>query len=329
MSAPSPPAATDAEQKQNAPSAAAPPTATASSTATTALQLVLRNLSDALVYTDSTNIDTNKKLWNQYATNYYNTVTTPTPPTPSPWVQKMAAQVGRSPNELRHIGDEWSDEQSLERCLARWLYPLLSESSAVAEIGSGGGRVASRVAGRVKRLVCFDISDRMLAVAQTALAGYTNCGFHLLPSSDPTPASFPSLYHHTFTTVYAFDVLVHCSPQTIYAYLLTLHALLTPEPSARLLIHYADLATPLGWQRFERQREERVGGFCWVGREAVRAMCGRAGWEVVEESECVEGEGVELEERSSVYEQRDRLCVLREVVGWQPTSEQRRRMGLT
>ena len=334
MSSSSPPVASGEDKHHDTSAASLPSAASASSTATTALQLVLRNLSDALVYTDSSNIDTNKKLWNQYATNYYNNnkndSAAPAAATPSPWVQKMAAQVGRAPDELRHIGDEWSDEQSLERCLSRWLYPLLSEDSTVAEIGSGGGRVASRVAGRVKQLVCFDISDRMLAAAQTALSHATNCSFHLLPSADPVPASFPVRYHHSFHTVYLFDVLVHTTAHTIYSYLLTLHTLLVPHTASRLLVHYADLATPLGWERFERQKEERAGGFCWVGREQMRAMCDRAGWEVVEESECnVAGEGQAGAETSNVYEQRDRLCVLREVVGWQPTSEQKRRMGLT
>ena len=305
------------------PSSSSPPAAAVSNTATTALQLVLRNLSDALVYTDSNNIDTNKKLWNQYATNYY---TTPTH-TPQHWVQRMAAQVGRGVDGLEYIGDEWSDVQSLERCLDRWLYPLLSESSVVAEIGSGGGRVASRVAGRVQRLVCFDISDRMLDAARTALAAHANCTFHLLPSSDPTPASFPSHCHRSSHTVYLFDVLVHCTPQTIYAYLLALHCLLLPAASSRVLLHYADLCTPLGWERFERQREERAGGFCFVGREQMRHMCDRAGWEVVDESDS--SVDTEWEEKGNVYEQRDRLCVLRERDGWQPTDEQKRRMSFT
>lgn len=329
MAALSPSTPADARQDRSSPSSTPADAATVSTTATTALQLVLRNLSDALVYTDSNNIDTNKKLWNQYAANYYNTATTTNTHSPQPqqWVQKMAAQVGRTADELQLIGDEWSDVQSLDRCLTRWLYPLLSESSVVGEIGSGGGRVASRVAGRVSRLVCFDISDRMLAAAKSALATHTNCSFQLLPSSDPTPAAFPPHYHQSFHTLYLFDVLVHCTPHTIYAYLLTLHCLLLPSASSRLLVHYADMCTPLGWERFERQREERAGGFCFVGREQMRRMCEKAGWELVDESECA-GE-VDWQEKGNVYEQRDRLCVLREFDGWQPTDEQKRRMNLT
>ena len=310
----SPPAAlTDARPDPASSSAAVTPTAV-SATATNALQLVLRNLSDALVYTDSSNIDTNKKLWNQYASNYYTQPDT-TPSTaastqsPAAWVQKMAAQVGRTPDELRFIGDEWSDARSLDRCLERWLYPLLSESSVVAEIGSGGGRVASRVASRVRQLVCFDISERMLRSAKAALSAQTNVSFHLLPASDPTPASFPAHLHHSFHTVYLFDVLVHCTPHTIYAYLLALHQLLVPLPTSRLLLHYADLSTPLGWERFERQREERAGGFIFVGREQMRVMCDKAGWEVLDESESSCEQDWEL--NGNVYEQRDRLCVLR------------------
>lgn len=36
-----------------------------------------------------------------------------------------------------------------------YLFPILNENFVVAEIGSGGGRVASEVAGKVKNLYCF------------------------------------------------------------------------------------------------------------------------------------------------------------------------------
>src|SRR4051794_32630333 len=89
------------------------------------LKSVLHNLSGALVYTEPTNIETNKKLWNQYAKNWNsnnnasnankgnanntsnNDDNKSTPP-PSEWVVKMASQVNRTANDLPFIGCEWS-----------------------------------------------------------------------------------------------------------------------------------------------------------------------------------------------------------------------------
>jgi hypothetical protein len=238
-----------------------------------ALQVTLAHLAGALTYTELSNVDTNKKLWNEYARNY----TAPAAPAPADaavaaasrdsssssssaggvgdtaasWVLAMASQVSRGARELDCLGDEWSDPFSLQQSLAHFLFPYLgvdtlsegewdesaqveariaagekglinhlpptslrkwiaasSEAAAtsqatataaaataadlsaspaavalpsrasspapgslvVAEIGVGGGRVASRVYAHVKQLHCFDIADAMLQQAQQALA---------------------------------------------------------------------------------------------------------------------------------------------------------------
>jgi ubiquinone/menaquinone biosynthesis C-methylase UbiE len=45
-------------------------------------------------------------------------------------------------------------------------------NTVAAEIGVGGGRIASRVAPRVKSLVAFDISEEMLKRAKAALTAF-------------------------------------------------------------------------------------------------------------------------------------------------------------
>ncbi len=57
--------------------------------------------------------------------------------------------------ELEYLGDEWSDAESLNEVLEDFLFPYLEKASVVAEVGSGGGRLASRVAGRVQALHCY------------------------------------------------------------------------------------------------------------------------------------------------------------------------------
>jgi len=71
------------------------------------------------------------------------------------WLERMAGHVGRHTAQLTHLGDEWSDDFSLRQSLEEFLMPYLSETSHVAEIGVGGGRIASRVYSHVKSLHCF------------------------------------------------------------------------------------------------------------------------------------------------------------------------------
>ena len=288
-------------------------TSSASSTAVSALQLVLHNLSGALVYSEPTNVDTNKKLWNEYARTWRAeaegaAAAAASAPQQTPqsqaqcaaWVEAMARQVGRSPSELHHVGDEWSDEFSLSDSLSRFLFPLLSPSSRVAEIGVGGGRVAARVAPRVAHLACFDISDAMLAEAETALSGHSNLSFHLLGSS----ASFPPSLHHSFHCVYAFDVLPHVDLHAMRDYFRSLHSLLLPSEDSRVFLSTANIATPLGWERFSRQRRYTAGGFYFITPETVRVLAEHTGWQLLQTSEPDASS-------SNLYLNRDFLFVMR------------------
>eukprot|EP00438_Fugacium_kawagutii_P034330 Skav216685 [mRNA] locus=scaffold91:137301:139638:+ [translate_table: standard] len=121
---------------------------------------LLKNLQQCAVYTDTPNSETNRKLWNAYAQSWA---------TDADFVERMAQHVAREAKELSFVGDEWSDAQSLVEVLNEWLLPHVSSSMSVAEVGSGGGRVAAQVADQVQRLVCFDISDAMLKMARKRL----------------------------------------------------------------------------------------------------------------------------------------------------------------
>eukprot|EP01121_Diplochlamys_sp_Union-15-3_P013500 TRINITY_DN4192_c0_g1_i2.p2 TRINITY_DN4192_c0_g1~~TRINITY_DN4192_c0_g1_i2.p2 ORF type:complete len:114 (+),score=28.84 TRINITY_DN4192_c0_g1_i2:107-448(+) len=99
-----------------------------------ALINLVQSLSEAIVYTESSNFDTNKKLWNNYAKDWKKDVD---------WVKKMVQNLPDGENllldsHLSHIGDEWSDKKSLEQTLEDFLYPSINIDSLVAEIGSGG-----------------------------------------------------------------------------------------------------------------------------------------------------------------------------------------------
>merc|ERR1712113_887687 len=118
---------------------------------------MMQSLQAAVVYTDTPNHETNMKLWDAYAKSWSSD---------GEWVKRMAGHLpGGQPETLQCIGEEWSDQTSLDAVMQEWVYPHLCQGFRVAEIGSGGGRLASRVAGHTRELVCFDISKEMLKAA--------------------------------------------------------------------------------------------------------------------------------------------------------------------
>eukprot|EP00435_Cladocopium_sp_Y103_P007999 s3036_g2.t1 len=121
---------------------------------------LLKNLQQCAVYTDTPNSETNRKLWNAYAQSWA---------TDADFVERMSRHVQREAKELSFVGDEWSDAASLTKVLEEWLLPHLAPHLAVAEVGSGGGRISALVAPRVQRLLCFDISEEMLKMARKSL----------------------------------------------------------------------------------------------------------------------------------------------------------------
>lgn len=75
------------------------------------------------------------------------------------------------------VGEEWGTPASVEEILERFVFPYVGADSVVGEIGVGGGRIARRVAPRVRTMVCMDISPGMLGKARKALADADNARF--------------------------------------------------------------------------------------------------------------------------------------------------------
>jgi SAM-dependent methyltransferase len=260
----------------------------------------------------------------------------------------------------------WTESQCMERLIAEWeagprltprpinhLPPSALQQTArnaggkeqptklvVAEIGVGGGRVASRVYPHVKQLYATDIAEKMLQQAQAAIARKfakerqqqqqqeqdgseqttdgsasaavsssspssssaasssspstpplpSNLSFHLLTSAP----SFPPRLHGQCDFVYCFDVLPHVDLHTIYAYFLSIHSLLKPNPSPaqeaagavrpRVFLHVANLLAPLGWERFSRQKKATAGGFYFQSVDIIHRLAEQAGYRIVQQS---------------------------------------------
>ena len=141
------------------------------------------------------NIEHNRALWNRYA----NTWDKKRIPVENPDI----GEDGRSVY-LTCMGDEWGRRSDVDKIVEEYIYPYVTPQSVVAEIGVGGGRIASRVAGPVKELYALDISEEMLRTARIALANYSNVNFILL--DDPV---LPGKLIDRCDFSYSFDVFVH------------------------------------------------------------------------------------------------------------------------
>ena len=235
------------------------------------------------------NVEGNRRLWDSYA---------------DAWRQDEAyldvelsesdATAWRERN-VRLVGDEWGTPVDVDRVLGDFVFPYVDKDDVVAEIGVGGGRVASRVAPRVGELWGFDISKGMLRRSGEALSQFSNVRLVLLQD-----AGLPPNLDRRFGFAYAFDVFVHLDLHVQYRYLRQLHDVL--EPGGRALVHTANLRTPGGWERFASQPAPTIRGFFFVTPETIDLLAERAGFVVERRSEIDPG---------NFYYRRDYIALLR------------------
>lgn len=227
---------------------------------------MMESLDEHIVRQES-NATQNKKLWDIYAVEWA---------TNASWVRGMAEGSGRE--GVAYLGEEWSNSEAFEHVLHRFVLSRCRADMVAAEIGSGGGRVARRVLPLVRELHCFDVSEKMLQRCREALGpeAASRCQFEVLGEDCQLPLG------RTYDLIYFFDVLVHVDPQTQFRYYAQLSRALKPDGLA--LVHTANLAAPLGWDRFVKQRQASVGGFCFVTPDMVTLMLRQAGLEIVERS---------------------------------------------
>ena len=173
------------------------------------------------------------------------------------------------------VGEEWGTSAWVREILEEFVFPNVSPESVVAEIGVGGGRLASQVAPRVEMLYCLDMSAGMLRKAERALHEHRNTRFMRIHGERPCPQELRGAVDF----VYAFDVLVHLDLHATWAYVRLMHEML--RSGGRAMIHVANLKAPLGWERFSHQKAFSVGGLYWLCPEIVAIMADHAGFSVV------------------------------------------------
>jgi SAM-dependent methyltransferase len=208
------------------------------------------------------NFEYNAALWDKYATMW------------TTQIDRVAAvREKESSLPLAYLGDEWGIAD-VEEVMGLYIFPNLTETSVVAEIGSGGGRLASKVIGRVGELYCLDVSRKMLERCKVALARHANVNYVLL--QEPQLSSIPPKF---FDFIYSFDVFVHLDLHVMWKYFQEIARTLKPDGTA--FIHVANLTTPLGWKRFESQQTFCPEGFYFISPDIVAILAQHAGLRIL------------------------------------------------
>jgi SAM-dependent methyltransferase len=219
------------------------------------------------------NLEYNRRLWDLYARDWS---------TDSANVENRAVRADERETYLRYLGDEWGRVGDVEAILDQYVHPYIGPNSVVAEIGVGGGRIASRLAEKTGELVCFDVSSRMIKIARKALGEHRNVRFVLL-----TTPGLPSDLSGAFDFLYSFDVFVHLDLHMMWRYFRDIHRVL--RAGGKAFIHTTNLTAPKGWSRFAQQDHFDVRGHYFVTPEVVKTLLDHADLSIVKESVVDEG----------------------------------------
>lgn len=192
-------------------------------------------------------------------------------------------RAGAEAGDLVRLGEEWGRLDDAVQVIEEWILPHVTPTSVVGEIGTGGGRVATRVAPHVGQFHCFDVSQNMLGLVDKELRaiGVQPHLHHL-----PTPELARDLAG-TFDLLYSFDVFVHIDLHVQWRYVQELARVL--KPGGKGFLHTSDLTSRGGWERFAEQPGYRVEGFYFMTPQAVRTLIERAGLRIVAEQSDVAG----------------------------------------
>jgi ubiquinone/menaquinone biosynthesis C-methylase UbiE len=200
---------------------------------------------------------------------------------------------------LERLGHEWGTTESVDQIVNEFILPYIGTKEVIVEIGSGGGRIAHRVAPHVSHLVCIDVERDMLRLCRAALSNAANVTCLLISKSSCIP-----LISDSVDLVYSFDTMVHLDERTIFRYMQETRRVV--RRGGMLMLHVATHETAKGWEHFEDSVARGVsrgqfGSFEYLDSNAVIRMAEHAGFAVVKRS--VEGDG-------NFYYERDGLFVL-------------------
>lgn len=154
-------------------------------------------------------------------------------------------------NSYDHLGEEWNDDETLERKRDTLYFTVyaerfLSPEMTVLEVGPGGGKWTVRIAPRVKKMIVLDVSKEMLKRTKKRCddEGISNIEYVLANGKDFQPIADESV-----DFFFSYDVFVHIALEDTWPYSQEIARVLAP--GSRGVCHHAINSVPQSWDRIE------------------------------------------------------------------------------
>lgn len=145
--------------------------------------------------------------------------------------------------KMQNLGDEWGSEALANEIITKYVLPYITPQSIILEIGCGGGKYSERLLPLCHKLICSDVSSKMLERTKMRLNRKNNVEFEKLNGLD-----LHQIKKSSIDFVFSFDTFVHIDIEDTYSYLKEISRVL--RNSGKGMLHFANLNSPEGWQKF-------------------------------------------------------------------------------
>jgi len=169
---------------------------------------------------------------------------------------------------MHYLGDEWGSDQLTDEIIDQYVRPFLPVNAITLEIGCGGGKFSEKLAPLCQELICTDVSLSMLRRTEDRLKGSKNVRFEKLNG-----LNLHNFDSESIDYVFSFDCFVHIEIEDVYCYLQEIRRVLKPRGIG--LLHFANLNSDEGWEKFVREARINRGNqkhfdrFCFLTWEIV------------------------------------------------------------
>lgn len=211
----------------------------------------------------------------------------------SEWYAKREpSNKGRT--DLVYPGDEWGNPEAWSAFANKFLRPFLPDdfSGIAVEIGQGSGKYTLEVIDKVNQIICLDVSQEFINIAQNRMAQYYEAGkvkFELLKLKDCQEILKILKDENLVSKIdlfFSIDSMVHVELHTLMAYFIIASKCL--KMGGHMTMGVASCTNDLGFARLIEEVPYYYGGgkkvshqFYFLSKEIVYYLTDKLGFEIV------------------------------------------------
>ena len=209
----------------------------------------------------------------------------------SEYAKNEPTNVGRT--DLKYPGDEWGTPEEWTAYADTFLKPFLPDdrSGIAVEMGPGSGKYTLEVVGKVKRMICFEVSKEFMKIAEGRLSQYIvqgNVEFELLKMWNCNEIMNSLRAKNVLGEVHLFfsvDSMIHVELHTLIAYFI--NAAMSLRVGGHMAMGVASCTNEKGFRRLLDETPWCYGGmrpshqFYFLSKDIVHFITQQLGFEIV------------------------------------------------